>query len=53
MTSEIYEEYMKDFDVLEKEGKFYIRWKPNVLYETKEEAEKDAEILRNIPMFIG
>lgn len=41
MFKEDYDEHIKSFDVLEKDSKFYLRFKPDVLYDTREEAEKD------------
>lgn len=47
-----YEEYLKLYDVLEKEGKYYLRFLPNELYDTIEEAEKVAQDFIDAPLFI-
>ena len=42
-----YDNLERDTEVLEKDGKFYLRVNPNYLYGTREEdADKESEILK-------
>jgi hypothetical protein len=43
MFSEDYYEHLEGFRVLEKDGKYYLKFKPDILYETKKEAEERAK----------
>ena len=53
MTSKDYEEYLKMYDVLPKQDKYYLRFLPNILYDTKEEAEKEAEEYKKLSILCG
>lgn len=46
--AELWYKLLKDTEIVESNGKFYIKQSPNELYDTKEEALRVQKLIRDI-----